>query len=126
MPDADIVLPGKKPKDLSVEWRLQCRCVTLLRRMMREDADLWFIAPMAETPRDAARAAMAKAMGLQKGVPDLWIIRRNPFRLRIVELKRPGGKLTPEQSERFHWLNDAGIDCYRCDDFEKFKGLILF
>ncbi len=125
-PDDAIIVPGKRKPDKGAEWRLQARCVKHLRKLMAADKDLWFIAPMAETPRDTTRAAVAKMMGLQKGVPDLWIIRRAPFRLRIVELKRLGGKLSPEQSERFAWLNDGGVDCYRCDDFEKFKGLCVF
>lgn len=124
--DADIVIPGKKKRDEDAEWRTQARCVTILRKIMRTDPMLTFIAPMAESPRTTQRAAMAKMLGLQRGVPDIWLFRRvaNGVRICVVELKRPGGRLSAEQVEWFNWLQGAGVPCHRCDSVEGFREIL--
>lgn len=121
--DADIIIPGKRKPDPHAEWRLQAKCVKLVRQAMRLRPDLRFIAPQAEMPRTPARAEIAKRMGLQRGVPDLWLLRHQPLRLCVVEFKRPGGKLSPEQQDWFAWLNGSAVK-HRCDNADDFAGIL--
>ena len=118
----DIPLPIRRRRDPSAEWRLQIRCIKYLREICRWNKNIRFIAPQPESPRNMQRAAIAKLMGLERGVLDVWIFERAPFRLTVIELKRPGGKLTPEQAEWMSWLDGCGRDVrtFKCETFEEF------
>lgn len=123
--DEDVIIPGKKAPDVHAEWRLQAACTKLIRAAMKHDMDLRFIAPGAEGLRDAKTRAIAQMMGrLERGVPDLWLLRRQGMgrlKIAVVEFKRPGGKLSPEQQHWFEWLP---CESHRCDNVEEFKRIL--
>lgn len=123
--DADVTLPGNKKPDLQSEWRLQAKCVKLIRKRMRIDPDLRFIASMAENARTPARAAMAKMMGLTSGVADIILLRRHDdhFTVAWVELKRLGKPLSDAQQDWADWWGTL-IRCYRVDSVEAFAAIL--
>ncbi len=123
--DDEIIIPGKRKPTGTEEWRLQAKCATIIRRRMRTDKSLRFIASMAENHRTKARAAMAKMMGMEPGVADLILIRRTAdgYKLAWVELKRPGKPLSDTQKDWVEWWGGR-IPCYRCDNKEDFKVIL--
>lgn len=127
VPDSEIIIPGKRRANPNAEWRLQAKCATLIRKVMRHDPDLRFIATLPEGHRDRARAAIAKMMGLQPGVADLLLLRRHGQRLRVcwVELKRSGrrGNLSDAQAEWLEWL-PADVQRHVCDDVDEFRRIL--
>lgn len=60
------------------------------------------------------RGALLKRMGLKRGWPDLIFISRG--RLYGIELKRPGGKLSPAQRDRHRRLMNQGMSVVTCWD----------
>lgn len=120
--DSDIVIPGKKTRAKSPEWKLQAAAVKLVRAKMRVDKDLRYITPMAEAARTPQRAAIAKMMGLQRGVPDMWLMR--PREMCIVEFKTPLAQLNAEQLDWFAWFSAWGIACHRCDSLDQFRAIL--
>ncbi len=87
------------------EWRLHAACAKLCYKRERSDRDFRFFSAGAEGQRSAARAAIAKMLGQnRRGLPDLWMMRRNPTAAVVVEFKSTSGKLSPEQSHWMAWL----------------------
>ncbi len=139
VPDSEVVIPGRKKPDPNAEWRLQAACVKLLRRAMRTDPHLRFIAAMPEGRRDPVRANIAKMCGLAPGVADLIIMRRFSYpqigsvpswsRLQIdwVELKRPDkpARLDPEQKAWADWLAPmATVRTHCINSLEAFRVIL--
>ncbi len=124
IPDAEVIIPGRRKPDPSAEWRLQCAVVKVLRRECRINKDLRFLAPMPERKRDPKQAAIAKAMGLQSGPPDIWLfLRTHPgCKVWLVELKKPGKDLTEEQRDWFEW---SPWKCHRVDNLADFTQVLL-
>ena len=59
----------------------------------------------------AGGAAKAKAMGMNKGCPDLWLpVARGGYHGLVIEGKDGTGKLTPEQRD---WLDALNIGGYK-------------
>lgn len=116
----------RKAKAGQREWKLQVACVKLAREYQRVNKDFRFLAPMAEAQRDPKRAGIAKAMGLQAGAPDIWLLRRVPGQIRVclVELKLPGGKLRPEQEGWFEWVAPSGTPRYLVTSIEQFAAVL--
>ena len=72
--------------------------------------------------RNVVTAAMLKAEGVRKGVPDLFI----PEWLLWIEMKRvKGGKLSPEQSDWIDYLNDCGHLALIANGFDEAKEIVL-
>jgi hypothetical protein len=69
-------------------------------------------------PAKTSRGWRTPVQGDGKGWPDNVCVRE---RVIFVELKRVGGKLSPEQQEWMDWLQQAGQECYvwTIDDMEQ-------
>ncbi len=123
--DADLVIPGKRKPDPDAEWRLHAACAKLCFRLERANPDFRFFSPGSEGARHPVRAGICRAMGQnRKGVPDMWMMRKfyTPgFRMCIVEFKRPGGKLTPEQCDWLEWLS---CETHVCTSVEQFRAIL--
>jgi len=65
----------------------------------------------------AARGWRTPVQGDGKGFPDNVLVRE---RVIFVELKRVGGKLSPDQRDWMDWLTQSGQECYvwTIDDME--------
>lgn len=122
--DAEVIIPAKRKPDPNAEWRLQAKCVKILRKECRINKDLRFLAPMPERKRDAKQAAIAKMMGLQSGPPDLWLfLRTHPgCKIWLVELKKPGKPLSDEQKDWFEW---SPWPCHRVDNLADFAQVLV-
>lgn len=130
---ADFAKPRKK-RAASAEWRLQAACIAKLRKAMRRDSNIRFIAAMPENQRDRKRAAMAKMMGLERGVADIIVWRKLPgvpgvydktvLRVDWIELKRPGGKATPEQIAWAEWFYNTPVRCHVITSVEEFLQIL--
>lgn len=119
----------------NTEAYLQAQCVLLVKRAMRKNPDLNYLATMTEGQRNPARAAVAKMMGLRKGPSDLLLIRRNeaayedlrpfnlPIKLAWIEFKLPGKNLTPEQRDWHEWFAEVA-ECHLVTSKEQFASIL--
>lgn len=116
----------KRRKTENPEWKLQVACVKLVRARMKVDKDLRFIAPMAEGQRSMVRAAISKLMGMERGVADVILLKRRGGRVVIdwCELKREGGRLSPEQKDWFAWFEGTEIRTHRIDNIADFATVL--
>ena len=68
-------------------------------------------------PRSAAAGAAAKRMGMLAGIPDLMIIR--PLgRMMFIEVKKEGGRLSPEQTAFRLFCKQWGVPHAVCRSIE--------
>lgn len=66
--------------------------------------------------RHVAVAAKLKAEGVKAGVPDIWLpVPRIPFTGLVIEMKRPGGRVTKEQKWWLDQLAEQGWYVAVCD-----------
>ena len=72
------------------------------------------------------QASMAKAEGLQKGVPDLFLaVARSGKHGLFIEMKNgKAGRLSSAQKEKIDLLKEQGYACVVCRSFEDFKDVI--
>ncbi len=95
----------KSPRD-NAEETLQKAIVAHLRLRARPEV-IWFHVPNGEH-RSKRTGARLKAMGVQPGIADLIFL--TPFGMYAVELKRPGGRLSPEQKRFGEQCGKAGVN----------------
>ena len=72
--------------------------------------------------RSVAEAGKLKAEGVTAGVPDLFV----PGRRAFIEVKKPGGRISPAQRDMMVKLRLLGYDCivaYSVEDVERFFAL---
>ncbi len=85
------------------------------------------------------RGGRAKAMGVKKGVPDLWLpvpaaprMQGNTFRVGeyyhglIIEMKTPTGIVSDEQKEWLDHLNGMGYYAKVCWSWEEARDLLVW
>jgi hypothetical protein len=61
------------------------------------------------------QAMKAKRSGTRKGIPDLMLAcSRKGFHGLFIEMKKKGGKLSPEQKDKLSRLTLEGYKCYAC------------
>lgn len=71
-----------------------------------------------EGKRSQATGARLKAIGMQKGFPDLFIIVPNAeYHGLFIEMKTLKGRLTPEQRQWLELLNERGYKAVCCHGF---------
>jgi hypothetical protein len=64
-------------------------------------------------------------MGVRKGIPDLFLSLPNEFwHGMYIELKKKGGKASPEQLENCRHFRSVGYECEIVDDFDAFVGIV--
>ena len=125
--EMEISVPEKRVRDPNQyrEYHLQQACIKLLRERQRYDKSLRFIAAgAAQNKLTERQRGFAKAMGWERGICDLILIRNIPFRILWCELKLPGKKLSTEQRDWFSWLRVANIPCHRIDTLSDFATLL--
>ncbi len=96
------------------ELQVHLTVVSYLRHCAAHGA--WWFHPANGELRDARTAAKLKSMGVKAGTPDLLLLHQG--RLFALELKRPGGRLSPAQIEARtaieaaggHWACAWGVD----------------
>ena len=74
-------------------------------------------------PRTAARM---KAQGLKPGIPDVLIVWQG--RAIFIEIKRPGGRLSPAQKTMHERITSAGAvvaTCFSAEDVERYLSVIM-
>ena len=72
--------------------------------------------------RNLVVATKLKAEGVTAGVPDLFV----PGRRAFIEVKKPGGRISPAQRDMMVKLRLLGYDCivaYSVEDVERFFAL---
>lgn len=90
----------------------------------KEAFEVTYATPNAakRTPR---QGAYMKAEGLKSGVPDICIaVPKKGFGALYIELKRKGGKLTPNQAEWITKLTEAGNMAVLCVGYDAAKDTI--
>lgn len=83
-------------------------------KTLRPDLDMLFAVPNAgkRTPR---QGAYMKAEGLQPGFPDIGLLTARKGRHGLfIELKKPGGRATPEQKDWIERLDAQGYSAQVC------------
>ena len=118
------------------ESKLQQACVKWFRYQYPSFARLLFAIPNGGA-RDKATGSLLKAEGVVAGVPDLFLARpsRSDSDLVIdcdnvfycglfIEMKAPGGKVTPRQAEMHKLLTAQGYEVAVCRTFDEFKETI--
>ena len=99
------------------EHEIQREIVGALRRL----GHLVFAVPNGGG-RSVAEAGKLKAEGVTAGVPDLFV----PGRRAFIEVKKPGGRISPAQRDMMVKLRLLGYDCivaYSVEDVERFFAL---
>ncbi len=121
-------VPAKRVSnpDAPKEWKLlQAPAVKLVRERMKFTPHLGFIAAMPEMLRTPQRANIAKMCGLQRGIPDLLLLRNDrPLFIWAVEFKLPPEDLSDAQEGWFMWLRTGGVACHRCDNIADFARIL--
>lgn len=109
------------PKETEIQqqlmrwWALQHRALGV----PREHLLMAFPMQGGRSPRNGARM---KAEGMRKGLPDMFLavpVARLGWHGLWIELKRPGGRVSPEQSDFLHDLRAQGYVASVCYGFEE-------
>jgi VRR-NUC domain len=112
---APINLPDRRPRDGNAEARIQASIVEYVRLVA--PGVLIFAIPNGGL-RSKAEAARMKWTGTLAGVPDLAIVAPGG-RVFFIEVKAPGGTLSPDQRAIRDWLVALGSPpaiCRSMDD----------
>jgi VRR-NUC domain len=112
---APINLPDRRPRDGNAEARIQASIVEYVRLVA--PGVLIFAIPNGGL-RSKAEAARMKWTGTLAGVPDLAIVAPGG-RVFFIEVKSPGGTLSPDQRAIRDWLVALGSPpaiCRSIDD----------
>lgn len=97
---------------------------SMVIRYIRLAYPSWVIVhPANEGRRTRWEQLMAKALGMQAGVSDLFIYAPGG-RCLVLELKRAGGKLTPSQREFIDKMVKIGFSATWADNFDAAKNII--
>lgn len=107
MTDPDLMAWRSKSPRANPEEMLQRAIVQHLRIRGNPDA-IWYHCPSGEV-RSARTGAKLKAMGVQKGVPDLCFLRPDGSPA-FMELKAVGGRMSPEQKAFQAKCTALGVD----------------
>jgi hypothetical protein len=119
------------------ESKLQQACVKWFRLQYPMYARLLFAIPNGGA-RDKVTGSLLKAEGVVAGVPDLmlakqkWtidtdegdVIHQWESNGLFIEMKAPGGKVTPRQAEMHKLLTAQGYEVAVCWSFDEFKQTI--
>ena len=95
---------------MTPEARLTTAVVRRLKVMRAAGEPIWWL-KLAGSPMQ------------KRGVPDLLIIYKS--RVVFVELKAPGGKLTPLQAQRIREIKAAGGEAVVCWTADEVVGMLL-
>jgi len=114
------------------EDRLQQECVMWFKNTFRPIRNRLYMNHNSGK-KNIATATRDVAMGLTKGVPDLFLAIPTFTKARIyivdcglyIEIKTATGKLSPEQREFIDMLTAEGYRCEVVTSLEQFKTLIL-
>jgi hypothetical protein len=110
----DEIVVGKRHRRAQPEAQLQRSLVEHLKWCAR--TDVWWTHIPNGGWRSRVEAAIFKAMGVQAGAPDLFLIRAGqPL---FLELKAPGRKLSPTQIECHAALRRAGATVETFDNID--------
>ena len=102
------------------EQALHRACAQFLDIALPSDA-CWFHPPNGGA-RSPVEAAIFKGLGVKPGVPDLVIVHRG--RLIAIELKAPGGHLTPAQKAMHERLQLAGAVVTTTESLEALEAFL--
>jgi len=117
---------GRKPKSVSFAWHkfpashegikwseadIQSYIVLKLRELAFDNPNFLFWADMGGMKTNIRTACKAKALGLERGVPDLFIMLRG-HRLVSIELKNAKGVVSKEQKERHKLMKELGFPVF--------------
>jgi hypothetical protein len=109
------------------ESQIQADIVTYLRAVLPAK-DGWLVQHAANKPRSMIQGAKEKRMGAQKGWPDLMIVgpRKDPEPPGwFMEVKKPGGRLTPEQKDMHAKLHRVGFGVGTVKSLEEARRLAI-
>jgi hypothetical protein len=113
-------LPPFKARPQHVEHQLQRSVRDLLWRLLPRS--VFFTAVDHAHKKDGRTGGMLKARGGIKGLPDLWLV--HDGRIFLIELKRPGGYLSPTQKDCHAWLRRAGAEVVVCRSPEEVEAAL--
>ena len=103
------------------ESRIQSDCVKWFRLNYHQFAHLFFKIDN-EGQRSPKRAAMALAMGLVAGIPDMFLsVPSGVYHGAYFEFKKPGEKLSPKQKDRIMVLKLQGYYVEVVETIEQFQ-----
>jgi len=100
-----------------LEVHVQKAIVDYLRLALEPPAFFFAIAHAG-----GGKRATPKAPGFVSGIPDLLIVYGG--RAHFIEVKRPGGKLSPAQKLAISGLRAAGADCAVVESVEDVQALL--
>jgi len=104
-----------------IEFEIQRECVSWLR----ENYPGLLFTHIPLNSLSVAHGAKLKALGLTKGMPDLFVFHPSPrFHGLAVEFKRPGGAVQPAQTEILDKMRELGYFTAIVDSFSGFTSLL--
>lgn len=117
---------GRKPSKVSFAWHkfpphlenirwseadIQSYIVLKLRDLAQDCPNFLFHADMGGMKTNIRTASKSKALGMERGVPDLFLFLPGG-RLICIELKTAKGSVSAEQKARHRALDDLGFQVY--------------
>lgn len=99
------------------EWHIQ---VALVQWLQCQHPKALFTASAGGMRTSIGTAVKMKRAGYKKGCPDILVFEpRDTMHGAFLELKRPGGRSTPEQETFVRSLQERGYACKVCYGFEE-------
>jgi hypothetical protein len=117
-----VTVPGVRICDYESETAMQIYCMTWLRKqfLITGDARFEHWHHSANERSNGREGFLAKMMGQSRGFPDLVHLG-----LRVgIELKVPGGKVSPLQADWLSYLQGIGWTAKVVWSFEEFRDLV--
>ena len=107
---------------------IQRACIMWLE-MMRKRGRLEYYAVPNGGKRNAITGAILKTLGVRAGVPDLVVLlpgnAASPPKSVYIELKAPGGSLTPGQRDWRDWLTANGFEWALCKSVDELSTVVM-
>lgn len=114
--------PPPRKRGLSAEWRLQCACAKIARRLARADKAFRYEFINIEGARDPKRSAILKMMGSEPGTLEvrLYYRRGDIIHIAVGDCKSAKGKPSPAQRawlDYYQGTQILGFIIYSVEDF---------
>lgn len=127
VPDADVIIPGKRKFKIRPEDALQIKCISYIRRFCRINPHRvkWFVAQPERINAPAQRRDWLKKLGIlgNAGHAEMIIIGDDDDVV-FIEWKSAEGRFSKQQKEWNDWCGMRGIGYYSVRSLAEFVAIL--